>query len=185
MNRLVVIAFLLAWSGVCLAQGSKGELQGVYLRIQDFNFNSGSPSFNIENAKINGGGYGFVYHITKAFGFYQQMGFMEGVEQNGFKMRLVTELQGMQLGANLGPLVLYIKGGLGFARYVFSGTLEGADYGFAANYGGGTQIRVKRGLYLLFEATRLDLSLPNLTNAPGRSTWDHPWQFATGIAIHY
>jgi hypothetical protein len=185
MKRLTMVAILLWGSGICLAQDSKQEIQGVYLRIQGFTFNSGSTDFNIQNASINGGGYAFVYHITEKFGLFQQMGFFGGAEQNGLKVKLITEFQGMQVNKKTGPLLLYAKGGLGFTRYVFSGAFSGVDSHFALNYGGGTEIKIKEGLNLILEATRLTMGLPNLTNAPGRSGWDNSWQLATGIAIHF
>jgi hypothetical protein len=185
MKRLTIVAILLWGSGICLAQDSRGEFQGVYLRIQGFTFNSGSAAFDIENASINGGGYVYVQHITEKFGLYQQMGFFWGAEQNGIKVRLVTEFQGMQVNKKAGPLILYAKGGLGFTRYLFSGAFSGASYGFALNYGGGTEIKIKEGLNLVLEATRLTMGLPNLTGVEGRSKWDNSWQLATGIAIHF
>lgn len=133
MKRLTIAAILLWGSGICLAQDSKQEIQGVYLRIQGFTFNSGTTDFDIENASINGGGYAFVYHITEKFGLFQQMGFFGGAEQNGLKVKLITEFQGMQVNKKTGPLILYAKGGLGFTRYIFTGTLSGVDSHFALN----------------------------------------------------
>lgn len=187
MKRLTIVAMLLWGGGVCLAQDAKQEIQGVFFRIQGFTFNSGDPSvFDVEGAGINGGGYAFVYHITEKFGLYQQMGFMGGAEQNGLKVKLITEFQGFQVNKAKGPLILYAKGGLGFTRYVFSGALSGVDSHFALNYGGGTEIRMKEGLNLVLEATRLTMGLPNLLgDLPGRTGWANCWQLATGIAIHF
>ncbi len=184
MKRLMIAAILLWGSGICLAQASR-ELQGVYLRIQGFTFNSGTTDFDIEGASINGGGYVFVQHITEKFGLFQQMGFFGGAEQNGLKVKLINEFQGVQVSKKTGPLILYAKGGLGFTRYIFSGAFSGVDSHFALNYGGGAEIKIKEGLNLVLEATRLTMGLPNLTNAPRRSGWDNSWQLATGIAFHF
>ena len=184
MKRLTIAAVLLWFSGICAAQ-DRGEIQGLYLRIQGFTFNSGSSNFDIENASTNGGGYVYVQHITDKFGLFQQMGFFGGAEQNGIKLRLLTEFQGMRVNKKAGPLLLYAKGGLGFTRYSFSGALSGGSYHFALNYGGGTEIKVKEGLGLVLEATRLTMGLPNLTGLENRSKWDNSWQLATGIAFHF
>jgi hypothetical protein len=183
MKKFMIIAILLWGSGSCLAQDSKQEIQGVYLRIQTFTFNSGYSEFNIQQAAINGGGYAFIFHITDKFGLFQQMGFYGGPEQNGLKLRLITEFQGMIVTKKAGPLDLYAKGGLGFTRYVFTGN---AVYGkFAVLYGGGAEIKMKEGLNLVLEASRLTMGLPQLSISPDRSKWSNSWQLSTGIAIHF
>lgn len=185
MKRLMIAVFLLWGSGSCLAQDTRGEIQGLYFRIQGFNFNSGSPIFNVDSVAINGGGYGVVYHITDKFGLFQQMGFFGGPEQNGLKIKLITEFQGMMVTKKAGNFDFYAKGGLGFTRYVFSGALSGADGALALLYGGGVKVPVKEGLKLVFEADRITQGLPNLTDLPGRSKWDHSWHLATGIAFQF
>ncbi len=188
MKQLTIVAVLLWGNGLCMAQDAKQEIQGVYLRIQGFTFNSGDPTvFDVEGASINGGGYAYIYHITDRFGLYQQMGFMGGPEQNGLKVKLLTEFQGFHVSKAKGPFLLYAKGGLGFTRYVFSGALSGVDSHFALNYGGGVEIQMKEGLNFLVEATRLTMGLPPLLPIalPGRNGWANCWQLATGIAIHF
>lgn len=185
MRRLTIAAILFWGSGICLAQSTR-EIQGVYMRIQGFTFNSGSPSFDIENASTNGGGYVFIQNITEKFGFFQQTGFFGGAEQNGTKVRLLTEFQGFRVNKKAGPLNLYAKGGLGFTRYTFSGGLSGGSYKFALNYGGGIEIKMKESLGLILEATRLTMGLPQIVPDPSnRSKWDNSWQLATGFAIHF
>ena len=185
MKRLMIVAVLLWGTGSCLAQDISGEIQGVYFRIQGFNFNSGVSDFNIESAAINGGGYAFVYQITEKFGLFQQMGFFGGPEQSGLKIKLITEFQGMQITKSRGSVDFYAKGGVGFTRYVFSGLIEGVDANLALLYGGGVKLPLKEGLKVILEGSRITQGLPNLTNAPGRSKWDHSWHFATGIAIQF
>ena len=52
-------------------------------------------------------------------------------------------------------------------------------------YGGGTEVKMKEGLYLVLEASRLTMRVPNLTNLPGRTGWDNSWLLSTGIAVHF
>jgi hypothetical protein len=185
MKRLMIAAILLWGSGSCLAQEGSTEVQGLYYRLQGFNFNAGEGYFNIQGASGNGGGYVLVRHFTEKFGMFQQLGFMGGPQNNGYKVRLMTEFQGFQFSRGKGPFQVYAKGGLGFTRYMFAGGFSGSASNFAMNYGGGAQIKVKEGLGLVFEATRVTMRLPNLTGASDRSKWANSWQFATGIAIHF
>jgi hypothetical protein len=186
MKRLIVVAFMMVCGSTCRAQGSLGEIQGVYLRIDGFTFNSGTPYFNVENAHINGGGYAIVTHITRNFGIFHQMGFMGSVEQNGIEFSLFNEFQGIQVNRSMGPLILYAKGGMGFTRFNFLGAFYGSDTHFAVNYGGGAQIKAAPWLGLVFEATRVSTGLPNLFgDFPDRNSWDHFWQFASGLALHF
>ncbi|MGA2262368.1 MAG: hypothetical protein ABSH28_13150 [Acidobacteriota bacterium] len=186
MKRFLIVAIWLCGSGICLAQDTKQEIQGLYQRIQGFTFNSGDPSiFDIEKANTNGGGYAIIYNITEKFGLFQQMGFFGGASQNGFNMRLITELQGFKVTKTKGPFDFYAKGGLGAVIWSFSGNFTGTQGGFAVNYGGGTEIKVKEGLYWVLEATRLTAHMPNLTGLPGRTGWNSSWLLGTGIAVHF
>ncbi|MBZ5496533.1 MAG: hypothetical protein LAP85_09020 [Acidobacteriia bacterium] len=187
MKRFVILAVWLCSSGICLAQDYTGELQLTYQRVQSFTFNSGSSFFNVDGAALNGGGFGFVYNITNKFGLFQQMGFFGGVEQNGLKIRMITELQGVRLTAHKGPFDFYAKGGLGFTRYVFevSGGTAGVDSHLALVYGGGTEFRIPGGLFMIIDASRLTMGLPNLTNLPGRSKWSNSFLLSTGVAFRF
>ncbi len=188
MKRFAIVLVLLFGTHVCLAQDSSGEIQGFYQRIQPFTFNSGSDSFNIQKAGVNGFGYAIGYNVSDKFALFQQMGFHLGVEQNGFRMRMITELQGMKIKTQKGPFDLYAKGGLGVMYYTFSGNFGsgGGSAKFALNYGGGTEIQVGEGLFLVLEATRLTAGMPQLVPDPSdRSKWVNAWMFTTGFAIHF
>jgi len=183
MKKWMIVAVMMFGTEVCLAQDSGGEFQGFYQRVQSFNFNSGDPIFNVQNGNTNGGGFGFVYNITPVFSLFQQTSFFGGFEQSGLKMRLITEAQGVRLSKGTDAILFYAKGGVGFNRYVLENL--GIDYGTAFILGGGAEIRMTEGLYLLLEATNLTMGLPNLTNLPGRSKWDNALLFTTGIAIRF
>jgi hypothetical protein len=186
MKRFLIVAIWLCGSGVCLAQDTRYDLQGLYHRMQGFTYNSGDPSiFDIEKANSNGGGYAFIYNITEKFGMFQQMDFFGGASQNGYNMRLITELQGFKVTKTKGPFDFYAKGGLGAAIWSFSGNFTGTSGAFAVIYGGGTEIKVKEGLYWVLDASRLTMRVPNLTNLPGRTGWDNSWVLSTGIAFHF
>jgi hypothetical protein len=185
MKRLVIVAVWLCSSGICMAQGT-GEFQGLYQRISGLTFNSGSPLiFDIENANTNGGGYAIAYNLAKNFGVYQQMGFFGGVSDNGYNVRLITELQGFKVTKTRGPFDLYAKGGMGISMWSFSGNLSGSSSNFALNYGAGAEVRMSDNLYWVVDASRLTTRVPNLTDLPGRTGWDSSWIFSTGIAVHF
>jgi len=187
MRRLAIVLVFLCGTGVCLAQDSSGELMGFYQRIQPFTFNSGDPTFNVQKAGVNGFGYAIGYNLSDKYSLFQQMGMHLGVEQNGFKIRMITELQGMKVRTQKGPFDLYAKGGLGVMFYSFSGNFGsgGGSTKLALNYGGGTEVQVSEGLFLVLEATRLTAGLPQLTISPDRSKWVNAWMITTGFAIHF
>ena len=185
MKRLVIVVVWLCSSAICLAQ-SKGEFQGLYHRVEGLTYNSGSPLlFDIEGASTNGGGYAIAYNLSDNFGVYQQMGFFGGVSQNGYGVRLITEMQGFRVTTNSGPIDLYAKFGLGITNWSFSGYLSGSSTNFGINYGSGAEIKMTEGLYLVLEASRLTTRMPNITDLPGRTGWDSSWLFSTGVAIHW
>jgi hypothetical protein len=186
MKRLIIVAIWLAGSTVCLAQGTSGELQLTYQRIQSFTMRSGIPSFfDFDGVALNGGGYGFVYNITEKFGLFQQMGFFGGVEQSPYKIRLITEHQGLRLKTEKGSVTLYAKGGVGFTRYVFesSGQTQGVDSHVNFVYGGGMHFPIFSGLRMIIDVSRQSMGLPNLTGMPNRSKWSNAFYLSTGIVF--
>jgi hypothetical protein len=185
MKRFVITVVWLCSGGIGLAQ-STGEFQGLYQHISGLTFNSGSPSiFDIENASTNGGGYAISYNLDPHFGVFQQMGFFGNVSDNGYNVRLITELQGFQVTKSKGPFELYAKGGMGISIWSFSGNLSGSSSNFALNYGAGAEVKMTDSLYWVVDASRLTTRVPNLTDLPGRTGWDSSWIFSTGIAIHW
>lgn len=189
MQKIAQAWVLLAASGVLWAQPDfpQGEFQGFYQRVQGFDFNSGSPSFQVEQANLNGGGLGFVFNLSHWLGFWSQTGFYGGVEQSGIQMKLINEMQGLKLTKRgLGPLAVYAKAGMGFVRYVFeipNGTA--VRYGTSFSYGGGLDIKLSEGMSLLLEATQLSLGLPDITGSRTRDKWDSSVLVTTGIAFRF
>jgi len=179
----IVVAMWLCGAGVCLAQqGPGGEMQLFYQRIQTFKMRSGGPIFADYDKATNGLGFGFVYNITEKFAMFQQTGFFSGVEDSGYKMRMITEFQGVQLTKRTGAIDFYVKGGVGFARYVIE---NGVSYSVAFQYGVGTEIKIGRGLYLVVEATRLSMGVPELYYTEDRSKWCNTFLLTSGIAIRF
>jgi hypothetical protein len=189
MRRFAVAtALLLVSSTLALAQEfSEGELHVFYQRVQNFDFNSGDPSFSFSGKGFNGGGFGFVYNLNAWAGIFTQMSFLGGVEQGGLKMRMINEAQGLKLTKReVGPLNLYAKGGIGFVRHVFSvqGS-ETADYGTSFVFGGGTEVKIKEGMALVLDVSNCAISLPQLTYYSDRDKWDSSLMFTTGIAFQF
>jgi hypothetical protein len=187
MKRLLMaIVIWVGSAGFCLAQqASGGEMQGFYQRVQSFTFRDPAIGLDISGQTFNGGGFGFVFNITEKFALYQQTGFFGGVGQDGLNIRLITEFQGMQMTKHTGRADFFVKGGVGFARYVFSGALSGVNYNMAFQYGGGTEIKLKPSLYLLIEVTGLSMTVPNLTDSQDRSKWNTSFLIGPGISIHF
>jgi len=187
----IVLAVWLCGTGVCLAQqGPQGELQGFYQRIQTFKMRSGGGEgsyFADYNKATNGGGFGFVYNITDRFGMYQQTGFLGGAKDQDLTMRLITEFQGMRVTKNAKGIDFFAKGGVGFARYVLqqSGSQLGVYYNVAFQYGGGAEIDIGRGMFLLLEVTGLSMGVPELYFTDDRSKWCNTLMITPGIAIRF
>ena len=183
----IVLAMWLCGTGVCLAQqGPQGELQGFYQRIQTFKMRSGGDVFADYNKATNGAGFGFVYNITDRFGMFQQTGFLGGAkdELSGLPpMRMITEFQGVQVTKRFHAIDLYAKGGVGFVRYVMEN--QGVWYNVAFQYGGGAEISIGRGMYLVLEATRLSMGVPELYYTDDRSKWCNTFLISPGIAIRF
>jgi hypothetical protein len=186
MKRLLVLAVLLSVPGACLAQDFSGEIQGFYQRVQNIGFKlfdiSGATT-TVSGLNTNGGGYCFVYNITPVFGFFQQMGFYAGVEPvPGLRMRTVSESQGIRLTKDKGAIAFYAKGGVGFNYYVFSQpgfSGESVGYGMALDYGGGTEIKMSEGMFLVLEAGY------KTAGRPFGFGWDTALQITTGVAFRF
>lgn len=182
----IILAMWLCGTGVCLAQqGPQGELQGFYQRIQTFKMQSGGPVFADYDKATNGGGFGFVYNVTDKFGIFQQTGFLGGAkdELSGLTMRMITEFQGMQVTKRAKGIDFYAKAGVGFSRYVIENS--GVWYSLAFQYGGGAEINIGRGLYLVLEATGLSMGVPELYYTDDRSGWCNTLMITPGIAIRF
>jgi hypothetical protein len=190
MKRLLMVMVIwIGCAGVCLAQQQSGELQGFFGRWQPFHYKDPSLGIDMSGKAFTGGGFGMLLNVTEKFGIYQQTGFFGGVSDNGNSFSLITEFQGMQASKRKDRIDFFAKVGLGFARYVVNlpafGVQQYPSYNFALQYGGGTEIKLKPGLYLLIEVTAITSRLPNLTGADGRSTWNTGIQIGPGISLHF
>ena len=185
MKRFAVTIVWLCSATICMAQ-STGEFQGLYHRLSGLTYNSGSSYiFDVEDASANGGGYAIAYNLAPNFGMYQQMGLFGGVSDNGYNIRLITEMQGFKITKPGGPFNLYAKAGMGVSIWSFSGNLSGSSSNFALNYGGGMEVRMTDELYWVLDASRLTTRVPNLTDLPGRTGWDSSWVLSTGLSFHW
>jgi hypothetical protein len=193
MKRLLIalIAVGLA-AGVCLAQPeySEMEMQAFYQRVQGFDFRSGVQGFEFQDAGFNGAGFGFVYNFKHYVGLFQQTSFLGGVEQSGVKLRMINATQGIKLtkrGLANEKLNLYTKAGIGYVYHIFSvAGQETGDSNMSFSYGGGAEIKMKEGIWLLLDGSRMAMGLPQLTSyEPDRDKWDSSWVFTTGISFQF
>lgn len=184
-NLLVSLIVSLTAVGLCSAQPDfpQGQFVGFYQRLQGFDFRD----LGVQDANFNGGGLGFTFNLNHWFGVWSQTGFFTGTEVDGIQMRLINELQGVQLTKReVGPLNVYAKGGVGFARYVFElPGFEVVRFGFSASYGGGLEIRVSDAMGIILEAQRLSMSLPDVTGFQDRDGWDSNTVITTGVAFNF
>jgi hypothetical protein len=192
MKRLLIVVTVLLFVGnLCLAQPeySEVEFQGFYQRIQGFDFQSGAVGFEFENEGFNGGGFGFVYNVSPWLGIFSQTSFLAGVEQSGIKLRFINQTQGAKVTKRglVGESVnVFAKGGIGFVRHVFDAFgQQSIDYGTSFTGGGGTEIKLQEGMWLMLDLSRTSLGLPRLTNVPGRDKWDSSWAITTGVSFQF
>jgi hypothetical protein len=189
MRRILIVGIIWLFSAaVGWAQQQSGELQGFYQRINSFDmkYGGGPTPYDIKGQAFNGLGYGFVFNISDKFGLYQQMGFFfSGVGQGGIDIKLITEFQGMQLTKTKGRVDLFARGGVGFSRYVFN--RNSVFYSMAFQYGGGIEIQLKQGIFMLIEVTGISMGVPDVTgyDFPDRTKWNTSLVIGPGIAIHF
>jgi len=190
MKRFLMIAVVwLGSAGFCLAQDSTGELIGFYQRVMTFKVNTGISTSPDISQSLNGGGFGYSQTISDKWSLYFQMGFFGGAKLADFyNIKPILEFQGMQYYKRGSKIDFYGKAGLGFARYVIQagGADLGVAYKMAFQYGGGTEIFLKNGLYLLVEGTGLTMGVPADTfviNPP--AGWNTSFMLTTGIAVRF
>jgi len=186
MRLLITVVVLSLAFSLCLAQEySEVEFQGYYQRVQGFDFR-GVAGFEFEGEGFNGGGFGFVYNLNPYFGIFSQTSFLAGVEQSGLKLRFINQAQGVKLTKRSDAINVFAKGGVGFVRHVldFQGQ-EGVDYGTSFVFGGGTEIKIQEGMFLMLDFSRYITGLPRLTSAENRDGWDSSWLITTGISFQF
>lgn len=192
MKRLLISLIVVGVaSGVSLAQPeySEAEMMVFYQRVQGFDFQSGLQGFEFQNRGFNGGGFGFVYNFKHWVGLFQQTSFLGGVEQSGLRLRMINATQGLKLtkrGLADEKLNLYVKGGIGYVHHVFS--LDGSEFGdsnMSFTAGGGAEIKMKEGIWLVLDGSRMALGLPQVSLDPNRDKWDSNWVFTTGVSFQF
>ncbi|RPJ59939.1 MAG: hypothetical protein EHM23_12210 [Acidobacteria bacterium] len=186
--RLFITVVVLSLAGsLCLAQDefSEVEFSGFYQRVQGFDF-QGVQGFEFESEAFNGGGFGFVYNLNPFFGIFSQTSFLGGVEQSNVKLRFINQAQGVKLTKRSDKINVFGKGGIGFVRHVFdfSGQ-ESVDYGTSFLLGGGTEIKIQEGMWLMLDLSRNVMGLPQLTINPDRDKWDSNWIITTGVSFQF
>lgn len=166
-----------------------GEFRAFYSTIQSFDFDSGAGVFRVSDDAFHGGGFGFVFNLTPWFGLYSDTVFYGGVEDSNSNigLKLINQTQGAKLTAReLGDFNLYGKAGMGFTRFVFDVAQgEAVYYQTSFQLAGGVDIPIREGTYFYVEAGRSILSLPNLTNLPGRDKWSGSLGLTAGIAFAF
>jgi hypothetical protein len=186
--RLFITVVVLSLAGsLCMAQDefSEVEFQGFYQRVQGFDF-QGVQGFEFQNKGFNGGGFGFVYNLKPSFGIFSQTSFLAGVEQSDVKLRFINQAQGVKLTKRSEKINVFGKGGVGFIRHVFDfGGQQSVDYGTSFVFGGGTEIKLQEGMWLMLDLSRNIMGLPQLTIDPNRDKWDSNWIITTGVSFQF
>jgi len=62
---------------------------------------------------------------------------------------------------------------------------EFVDYGTSFLFGGGTEIKLQEGMWLLLDLSRNIQGLPRLTSFGDRDSWDSNWIITTGVSFQF
>jgi hypothetical protein len=187
--RCLLLLSLMLSAGIYASAQESTEIHGFYQVYRDFSFRTGIAELDIENVKLNGGGFGFAYNLAPWFAMWTQFSFFGTVEQpaSAMSVRVINNLQGFRFQTQqFGPLRLYGRAGLGFSNY--SMNIQGSGYGdtkFSFGYGGGVQIWLSRSIGLNLDASHVIMGLSNLTDLPDREKWDSGLAFTTGVALRF
>lgn len=188
MRKLILLIMVVLVVGVSLhGQTPQGEFRGYFQNVSNFDFQSGSPSFDISGEGFNGGGFGFVFNLNDWLGFFTETNFLTGVEQGSLSLKLINQSQGIKVTAReLGPVNVYAKGGIGFSRFLFdTGSGETIRYQTGFSTGGGVDFRISDPMAFFVEGNLLTFSLPNITNVSDRDKWDSSLGTSVGVAFFF
>ncbi len=187
MRLLITVVVLSLAGSLCLAQQefSEVEFQGYYQRVQGFDF-QGVQGFEFQDKGFNGGGFGFVYNLNPFFGIFSQTSFLGGVEQSGLRLRFINQAQGVKLTKRSDKINVFGKGGVTIVHHVFDfGGQESGDTTMGFLFGGGTEIKLQEGMWLMLDLSRNIMGLPQLTLDNNRDKWDSNWIITTGISFQF
>lgn len=188
MRFLPAAMAVLLCSAGALAQGNpQYEVRGFFQQDRSFSLWSGSPEFDIRGARAKGGGLGFALTPAEWFALWSEVSFFSSVRQGSYTLSFMVESQGLRYStAWRGPLRLYGRGGVGFARFAFEGPgFAAAYYKMSLVYGGGAEVRLGDPVSFFVDAAALTMGLPELTAVPGRDKWDTSILLGFGIAVKF
>jgi len=179
------------------------EVTGYYQQYRNFSFKTGDEYMDFSPARIGGGGFSVAQNIADWFAIWSQLS-IYGTKTQVFdvpigwgtsfqyenKVRVINNLEGIRYQTKLhGPFRFYVKGGVGFTYYNFTfgryGDVGASGTKFSAGYGGGTDIWFNRNIGIVFDVSHIVMGLPNLTDLPGRESFDSGLTYTTGLTIRF
>jgi hypothetical protein len=186
-NCLLLLSLMLFAAFYASAQEYNTEVQGYYQAYRDFSFNTGFAPLNIDNVKLNGGGFVIAQNLAPWFAFWTQFTFYGSAEQPNLRVRIINNLYGIRYQTEQhGPFRFYAKGGLGYSHFGMDilGTSLGESK-FSASYGAGAQIWMSDNFGVVLDASHLIMGLPNITDLAGREKWDSGLALTAGFSVRF
>jgi hypothetical protein len=163
------------------------EIQGFYQSYRNLDFRTGLEGVEIEGAVLQGGGFTLAQNLAPWFAFCTEFTFYGSAEQNGMRVRIFNNLYGLRYQTQqYGPLRLYAKVGLGYSNYnmdILGTGLSNTKFSFS--YGGGAQVWMTDNFGIVLDAAHSINGVPNLTDLPGRDSWDSGLTLSAGLAVRF
>lgn len=184
---LLLVLMIVLPAAFAAGQEYNTEIHGFYQSYRNFDFKTGIEGLEIKEAVPQGGGFTFAQNLAPWFAFCTQFSFYGSVEQNDMRVRIFNNLYGFRYQTQqYGPLRLYAKVGLGYSNY----SLDVLGSGFSNtkisfSYGGGAQVWMSDHFGVVLDASHSINGVPNLTDLPGRDSWDSGLILNAGLAVRF
>jgi len=185
----LLLAAMLGGMTVCASaqEETSTEISGFYQGYRKFDYRIGIEEADIRGAIMRGGGFSIAQNLATWFALWTEFSFSKSIEGPAFNVRVINNLQGLRYQTRqYGPFRFYGRGGVGFANFSIDtafGSLGETKISFG--YGGGAQIWATDYLGFYVDASHLIMGMPNLTDLPGRDSWDSGLAFKTGITVRF
>jgi hypothetical protein len=183
---ILFLSLILCSAVFVSAQEHNTEIHGYYQGYRNFSFKVDEFT-EIEETKLNGGGFTVAQNLAPWFAFWTQFTFYGSAEHPDLKVRMFNNLYGLRYQTEqYGPFRLYAKVGLGYTNYSIN--TQGLSFGntkFSFAYGAGAQIWMSENYGVILDAAHSINGLPQLSSSEAREKWDSGLTLSAGFAVRF